>query len=55
MCCGQGASGKRPQKNTGAVTVSNNNFQEWQKAVFEQIWKAGLEEHDELEGIGWEW
>ena len=34
----------------------NRRFQEWLAAgFFEKIWRKGLEQYDELEGIGWEW
>ena len=34
----------------------NRRFQEWLAAgFFEKIWSKGLEQYDELEGIGWEW
>ena len=34
----------------------NRGFQEWLAAgFFEKIWSKGLEQYDELEGIGWEW
>ncbi len=31
-------------------------YGKWQKAgVFEGLWKAGLAEYDDLEGIAWRW
>jgi transposase len=35
---------------------AHRRFQEWTKAgVFLEIWRKGLAEYDEMEGIGWEW
>mgnify|MGYP000184997331 CR=1 FL=1 len=28
---------------------------QWKAGVFEAIWKAGLAEYDQMEGIGWRW
>ena len=40
----------------GASSTVHDRFQEWRAAkVFEQMWKAGLLEYDELVGIDWEW
>ena len=34
----------------------HNRFQQWAKAgLFVAIWRKGLAEYDELEGIAWEW
>jgi len=34
----------------------HKRFQEWARAgLFEAIWRRGLAEYDELEGIAWEW
>ena len=31
-------------------------FLEWEAAgVFEKLWKSGLMEYDEMEGIAWDW
>lgn len=39
----------------GGSTV-HRYFQEWTAAgFFEALWKAGLAEYDEAEGIAWEW
>ena len=40
----------------GAASTIHRRFQEWTRAgFFELIWKAGLAEYDELEGIAWRW
>ena len=39
----------------GSSTV-HRRFQEWTEAgVFLELWRKGLCEYDELEGIAWEW
>jgi putative transposase len=43
-------------RELGASTTVYDRFRLWEKqGVFEQIWQAGLQEYDELEGIAWEW
>jgi putative transposase len=40
----------------GASSTVHDRFQEWEKAgSFEELWRAGLTEYDELKGIEWEW
>ena len=40
----------------GSGSTVHRRFQEWLAAgFFEKIWSKGLEQYDELEGIGWEW
>jgi putative transposase len=37
-------------------STAHDRFQEWVQAdVFLKLWKAGVEQFDELEGIDWEW
>ena len=37
-------------------STAHDRFQEWERAgVFLELWKAGLMEYDELEGIDWAW
>jgi transposase len=37
-------------------STAHDRFQEWVAAgVFLQLWQAGLEQFDELNGIDWEW
>lgn len=43
---------------TGICSSSSahRRFQEWTQAgVFKSLWRAGLEEYDELKGILWRW
>ena len=45
-----------PKEKFGSASSIHAYFRKWEKAgVFERIWKAGLAEYDELEGIAWEW
>jgi len=45
-----------PKERFGSASSIHSYFKKWEKAgVFEKIWKAGLAEYDELEGIAWEW
>jgi putative transposase len=44
-----------PREMAASSTV-HDRYQEWQRlGFFEQLWRAGLAEYDELEGIEWEW
>jgi putative transposase len=37
-------------------STAHRRFQEWEAGgFFEELWKAGLTEYDELKGIEWEW
>jgi transposase len=45
-----------PRERFGSASAIHKRFLEWQKAgVFEALWKAGLAEYDDLEGIAWRW
>ncbi len=45
-----------PTERFGSASAVHKRFLEWQKAgVFEALWKAGLAEYDDLEGIAWRW
>jgi len=45
-----------PKEKFGSASSVHAYFKAWEKAgVFEKIWKKGLSEYDELEGIAWEW
>lgn len=45
-----------PRERFGSASAIHKRFLEWQKAgVFEELWKAGLAEYDDLEGIAWRW
>ena len=37
-------------------STAHDRFQEWVRAgVFLELWKAGLAEYDQLQGINWTW
>lgn len=43
-------------RELGASSTVHDRYQEWERAgFFEELWRAGLDEYDELEGIEWEW
>lgn len=43
-------------RQMGASSTVHDRYQEWErKGFFEELWRAGLLEYDELEGIEWEW
>lgn len=45
-----------PQERFGSASAVHKRFLEWQAAgVFEALWRAGLAEYDDLEGIAWRW
>jgi transposase len=45
-----------PAERFGSASAIHKRFLEWQKAgVFEAMWRAGLAEYDDLEGIAWRW
>jgi transposase len=45
-----------PKSEFGSPSAIHRYFLEWQKAgFFKKMWKAGLAEYDEVEGIAWEW
>lgn len=45
-----------PRERFGSSSAIHQRFLEWQQAgVFEALWKAGLAEYDDLEGIAWRW
>ena len=45
-----------PRERFGSASAVHQKFMDWSKAgFFEAIWKAGLAEYDELEGISWRW
>jgi transposase len=57
LFCAQAASGRRfPLSAYGSASAIHARFLEWEKAgVFEALWKRGLAEYDEFEGIAWRW
>jgi transposase len=45
-----------PAERFGSSSAVHRHFLEWEKAgFFEALWKAGLAEYDDLEGIAWRW
>lgn len=51
-----GCQWKALPREYGSGSTVHRRFQEWLAAgFFEKIWSKGLEQYDELEGIGWEW
>lgn len=45
-----------PKERFGSASAIHKRFLEWERAgVFEAIWKAGLAEYDQLEGVAWRW
>ena len=51
-----GCQWKALPKEYGSASAVHAYFQRWQRAgFFRQIWKAGLAEYDEMEGIAWRW
>jgi transposase len=44
------------KKEFGSPSAIHRYFLEWQKAgFFEKLWKVGLAEYDDMEGIAWQW
>jgi transposase len=45
-----------PAERFGSASAIHAHFLEWEQAgFFEALWKAGLAEYDDLEGIAWRW
>ncbi len=45
-----------PPERFGSASAVHHKFMQWSKAgLFESLWKAGLAEYDDLEGIAWRW
>jgi len=43
-------------RHFGSASSIHARFLEWEAAgVFEGLWKSGLAEYDEMEGIAWRW
>ncbi len=43
-------------RELGASSTVHARFQEWEReGFFEKLWRAGLLEYEEIEGIEWEW
>jgi transposase len=51
-----GCQWKALPKSFGSATAVHRHFQQWRAAgFFRRLWRAGLAEYDDLEGIAWEW
>lgn len=45
-----------PKERFGSASAEHKRFLEWEKAgFFESLWKAGLAEYDQMDGIAWRW
>lgn len=45
-----------PAERFGSASAVHARFLQWEEAgFFEKLWKAGLAEYDDLEGIAWRW
>jgi transposase len=45
-----------PKDEFGSASSVHKYFLEWKKkGVFAQLWRKGLAEYDEMEGIAWSW
>lgn len=51
-----GMQWKALPKSFGSASAIHKHFQRWQReGFFLKLWRAGLAEYDDLEGIAWEW
>jgi len=51
-----GCQWKALPKVFGSASAIHAHFQRWREAgFFVRLWRAGLAEYDEMEGIAWEW
>lgn len=45
-----------PKERFGSASSVHKYFRDWLKlGFFQKLWRAGLAEYDELEGIAWKW
>ena len=45
-----------PKEKFGSASSVHQYFLDWEKAgFFESLWRAGLAEYDDMEGIVWRW
>jgi len=45
-----------PREHFGSASAIHKRFLEWEQAgFFSALWRARLAEHDEMEGIAWQW
>ena len=51
-----GCQWKALPKEYGSASAIHLHFQQWHRAgFFVALWRAGLAEYDEMEGIAWDW
>ena len=51
-----GCQWKALRKEFGSASAIHKHFQEWQRGgLFVGLWRRGLAEYDEMEGIAWDW
>jgi len=51
-----GCQWKALPKENGSASSVHRYFLEWKRCgVFTKLWRRGLAEYDELEGIAWSW
>jgi transposase len=51
-----GCQWKALPKEFGSSSAVHTHFQKWHRAgFFLKLWRAGLAEYDEMEGIAWNW
>lgn len=51
-----GCQWKALPKELGSASAIHQHFQNWQAAgFFTKLWRAGLAEYDQMEGIAWDW
>ena len=51
-----GCQWKALPKEFGSSSAVHTHFQQWHRAgFFLKLWRAGLAEYDEMEGIAWNW
>jgi transposase len=51
-----GCQWKALPKEFGSASAVHKHFQQWHRAgFFLNLWRAGLAEYDDMEGIAWEW
>ena len=45
-----------PKERFGSASAIHKRFLEWEEAgFFEALWRAGLAEYDQMQGIAWRW
>jgi putative transposase len=51
-----GCPWKALPKGFGSASAVHKHFQQWHRAgFFLALWRSGLAEYDEMEGIAWDW